>query len=109
MKKLLVMICAAMCVCFFSACPVPDTKWDNVTIYMVTFNPDGGSIDGNEQSVKPKMNIWVYETKPIEYPPIPERENYTFGGWFTEKNGQGEPFTGTTRVFSTKEVFAYWE
>ena len=111
MKKLLVMICAIMGVCFFSACPEPDTSWDKVTIYMITFNPDGGEIIGNEQpaDIRPNMKIWVYESKPIEYLPIAEREQHTFKGWFTRRGGLGEPFTNTTRVFADREVFAHWE
>jgi len=86
----------------FSACEYND--WDEVTIYIVAFDPDGGSINGDPK----ELNVWVYETWCIEYLPVPEKEDYTFSGWFTKKDGLGDEFTNTTRVFDNILVYAHW-
>jgi uncharacterized repeat protein (TIGR02543 family) len=38
----------------------------------------------------------------------PQKDNYTFGGWFTQRNGAGTQFTNETKVTSNLTVYAKW-
>ena len=40
--------------------------------------------------------------------PRPNRTEYAFGGWFTEKNGAGEQITADTIVEGECTLYAYW-
>jgi hypothetical protein len=70
----------------------------------VTFNLDGGNINGNTASVV----IPVKSGGTIDNLPNPQRVDYTFGNWFTGTNGSGNQFTSTTIVNSNMTVFAKW-
>ena len=50
--------------------------------------------------------ILVGET--VTLPVIPERDGYTFIGWYTERNGQGARFTEKTPVTESLVVYAKW-
>ena len=39
---------------------------------------------------------------------IPSRNNYTFKGWFTKENGEGDEITSTSIVTDNLNVYAYW-
>lgn len=56
--------------------PVDDPP---VTTYTVTFDPAGGSVETNCVEVTPGATFGIL--------PVPVRDGYTFGGWFTESNG----------------------
>ncbi len=45
----------------------------------------------------------------VTLPETPVRENYAFMGWFTEEEGQGEPFTAETEVYENLYLYACWE
>ncbi len=44
----------------------------------------------------------------ITLPEAPIRENYVFGGWFTQKDGVGTEFTSETLVEANLYLYAYW-
>lgn len=67
----------------------------------VTFDPDGGRLIDLEP---PTMTATV--TGNIDLPEA-ERDNCTFAGWYTKKNGEGEPFNGTN-IEGDITVYAKW-
>ena len=75
--------------------------WSLAT-YTVTLDAVGGDVD-------PK-SIKVTYTKLFGTLPTPTRTGYTFGGWFTEKNGNGTQVLESTTVEITANVsiYAYW-
>ena len=111
MKHLYLIILAVFLISF-SACYEP-TEWDEITTYYVFFDPDGGTINDYVAEVGDInfdgiMKIWVYETRTITSLPTAQRDDHTFGGWFTSKNGQGDKFLETTRVFVDTLLYAHW-
>jgi len=74
--------------------------------FTVTFNLDGGNINGNINSI----NITVKSGETVTNFPIDpvKVNNDTFGGWYMEKNGLGNEFTLTTKVTSNITVYADW-
>jgi uncharacterized repeat protein (TIGR02543 family) len=69
--------------------------------YHITFDGDGGSpatyirenvVDGGTVSPLPGVT----------------RAGYTFGGWWTEKNGLGTPFTASTLISEAITLYAKW-
>jgi len=71
----------------------------------VTFNLDGGNINGNTASVP----VPVKKGSTIDnLPPNPTKGTDSFGGWYTAKNGAGSKFDTTTVVTSSITVFAKW-
>ena len=70
------------------------------TRYSVTFDTGMGD-----------ENIVISDVLPgtrITLPDDPVRENYMFIGWFTEKDGKGEQFTGESVVDSNLNLYAGW-
>jgi uncharacterized repeat protein (TIGR02543 family) len=78
-----------------------DVSFTVAPIYTVTFDADGGT-----------PSISTAQTSPggatVSLPSRPERAGYNFGGWYTERNGGGQPFTGNTRVTGDRTVYANW-
>jgi uncharacterized repeat protein (TIGR02543 family) len=72
--------------------------------YTITFDLDGGNIDSNTASI----SITVKSGETIETLPEPLKTEYTFGGWFSQKDGFGNSFTTTTKVTSNLTVYADW-
>jgi uncharacterized repeat protein (TIGR02543 family) len=72
--------------------------------FTVTFNLEGGNIDGNTASV----GITVNSGEKIANLPAPKKTDCTFGGWFSEKNGNGNAFTENTPVSANITVYAKW-
>jgi hypothetical protein len=72
--------------------------------FTVTFNLDGGNIDGITASVE----ITVNSGEKITNLPEPKKVDNTFDGWFTEKNGNGNAFTKNTPLSANITVFAKW-
>lgn len=64
----------------------------------VTFDPDGGVVNPAAVTATVFGNIDL---------PTAQRDNCTFGGWYTAKNGEGEPFTGVN-VQGDITVYAKW-
>ncbi len=69
--------------------------------YVVTFDPNGGSVDPKSKAVTYGD---VYGTLPT-----PTRTGYTFKGWYTATSG-GTKVTETTKVTSTADhtLYAIW-
>ncbi len=62
---------------------------------------------GNQQTVEVQQTFGT----PLAFPEEIERSGYTFGGWFTEKDGQGTPITDGD-IFDTAgdiTYYAYYE
>jgi hypothetical protein len=72
--------------------------------FTVTFDLDGGNIDG----VTSNVEITVKSGEKIANLPVPQKADNTLGGWFTEKNGNGDEFVSTIEVTSNLTVFAKW-
>jgi uncharacterized repeat protein (TIGR02543 family) len=80
---------------------------ENITVYakwilypVVTFDADGGTPAQTTKSCPPGSTVRV--------PSAPTRAEYTFEGWYTDKNGSGTQFTSSTPVYSDIRVFAKW-
>lgn len=76
---------------------------ENMNVYgswecTVTFDPDGGKVDPSSMIATVTGNIT---------PPFATRDNCTFAGWYTKKNGEGEEFTGVN-VQGDITVYAKW-
>jgi hypothetical protein len=72
--------------------------------FTVTFDLERGNIGGNTANVE----ITVKSGEKIANLPDPKKADNTFGGWFTEKNGNGNTFTENTSVSASITVFAKW-
>jgi uncharacterized repeat protein (TIGR02543 family) len=68
--------------------------------YTVTFDAQGGFAS--------QSTVFVNAGGYITNLPVATRSGYTFGGWFTQINGGGAPFTGSTPVYSNLTVYAKW-
>ena len=69
--------------------------------YLIGFNSQGGTTSSS---------IPVTYGSEVGTLPIPEREGYTFSGWYTEPNGQEKEYTAQTiyEVLGNLFLFAYW-
>jgi uncharacterized repeat protein (TIGR02543 family) len=85
----------------FTACD-DNGGYNNFT---VVFELEGGNINGNTSSVSKTVRSGEIVTDL----PNPEKENYDFDGWFTEKNGLGNVFTDTSIVIADLTVYAKWK
>ena len=73
-----------------------------VTSGIVTFDSNGG----NSLGINTKT---VYYGQTYGDMPIPERENYSFEGWFTEKNGGNQIKSDTAvTVLANQTLYAHW-
>jgi len=81
--------------CLFRVNILPDS-------FKVTFDPDGGSCEKTYKEI-------VYGCSYGELP-IPERDGYSFNGWFTEREGKGDRISAknTVEAISDQQVYAYW-
>ncbi|MBB6670090.1 InlB B-repeat-containing protein [Cohnella nanjingensis] len=77
-------------------------KWDAMN-YAVTFDKNGGDADAN-----PAVITAVYGGNVGTLPTPPTRTGYSFAGWNTKANGQGDPFNATTAVTADITVYAQW-
>ncbi|MDR1025664.1 MAG: InlB B-repeat-containing protein [Treponema sp.] len=71
--------------------------------YTVTFNADGGNPATETQTVTNGSPLGS-----SNMPSDPTRSGYTFGGWYTEQNGNGSWFTYDTTVNDNMTVYAKW-
>jgi uncharacterized repeat protein (TIGR02543 family) len=78
-------------------------KWVNAasTKYTVTFDPDGGTVTQTNIQVNAGGSLGPSL-------PVPTRDNYTYEGWFTAKNGEGTSFVAATIVNGNITVYAKW-
>ena len=74
--------------------------------YTVTFNLDGGNIGGDSSA----REVFVGSGASVGrvMPSNPSKSGYSFGGWYTERNGNGAQFTATTTVSADITVYAKW-
>jgi len=72
--------------------------------FTVTFDLDGGNINGITDSVE----IKVASGGSIANLPEPVKGNFYFDGWYSERNGAGGKFTAQTAVTSDLTVYAKW-
>jgi uncharacterized repeat protein (TIGR02543 family) len=70
--------------------------------FTVTFDADGGSPANQYMLVRGGTSIGS------SMPSTPTRSGYTFDGWYTEQNGGGSEFTGSTTVNNHITVYAKW-
>jgi len=69
--------------------------------FKVTFHPEGGVCDTEY--------AWSNEDGKLTSLPIPTREGYTFGGWFSNPGGQGTFVTLDTIYFLLEHnAYAHW-
>ncbi|MDR1586071.1 MAG: InlB B-repeat-containing protein [Treponema sp.] len=80
-------------------------KWtlDTGIDYTVTFNADGGSPTGHQETVTNGGSVGS-----SNMPANPTKGGYVFGGWYTAVNGGGTPFTAETTVIDDITVYARW-
>jgi hypothetical protein len=81
-----------------------DNGKDDPVKFTVTFDLDGGNIDGVTASVE----ITVKSGEKIENFPNPQKEGNTLGGWFSGRNGTGNEFTAIMSVTENATIFAKW-
>lgn len=69
--------------------------------YMITFNPDGGSLSETMRKVPFGSRIGTM--------PVPVKQDYQFVGWYTSQNGKGTKYTAAT-VMPDKDInlYGYW-
>ena len=68
--------------------------------YMITFDPNGGSVSKTMARVNVGESIGTL--------PIPTRDNYTFQGWYTEING-GIQVTEAYIPTDSRTIYAHWQ
>jgi uncharacterized repeat protein (TIGR02543 family) len=68
--------------------------------YTVIFDADGGTVYPLSQKVK--------SGDPVASLPDATKGGYTFGGWYTAKNGEGTNFTASTPITSNVTLYAKW-
>jgi len=71
---------------------------------LVTFDSDGASTVADPES----KTIDSSSSTIDDLPTPPKKTGFTFGGWFTEKNGAGTEFTASTTVTGSLTVYAKW-
>jgi uncharacterized repeat protein (TIGR02543 family) len=77
----------------------------NANQYIVTLNPDGGTVDPST------ISVWYDSTYGGGSElPAPERKGHVFDGWYTAINGGGTSVTKTTLVKITahQTIYAKW-
>ncbi|MDR1025663.1 MAG: InlB B-repeat-containing protein [Treponema sp.] len=77
-------------------------QW-TISQYTVTFDADGGSPATQTRGVNNGASLGS-----SDMPSEPTRDGYTFGGWYTEQNGNGSPFTYSSMVNGNMTVYAKW-
>jgi uncharacterized repeat protein (TIGR02543 family) len=80
-------------------------KW-TVAQYTITFDTDGGSINGDTATQTRLVNNGA--ALGANMPSEPTKDGYAFGGWYTEKNGGETQFTHSTPVTTDITVYAKW-
>ena len=73
----------------------------NGNVYSVQFNANGGTVS------TATLNYTYGEN--YGYLPTPEKENYTFSGWYTEETGGTKILDSTTvRILGMQTLYAHW-
>ncbi len=77
-------------------------KWTANT-YTITFDSQGASVNASP-GTKTVLNGQTLDAMPTE----PQKPGYMFGGWWTQPNGGGTPFTASTPVTGNSTLYAKW-
>ena len=75
----------------------------------VTYFLNGGNINGNTDNII--ENKVIVNGEFVIMPIVPKRDDYTFAGWSTKKNGGGNLFYSGDKVAAgngTNELYAQW-
>jgi len=75
----------------------------------VTFDLDGGNINGSTAPVEIKFHPGTNAINNSYTFPSPKKDGYIGSGWYTEKNGGGTEFTTSTPVTSDLTVYINWK
>jgi uncharacterized repeat protein (TIGR02543 family) len=78
-------------------------RWDTYS-YTVIFNNNDGDTAANPATKTVASPATSIDTLPIS----PTRAGYDFGGWNTQANGSGSPFSASTTVNADITVYAQW-
>ena len=70
------------------------------TTYVLTFNPNGGSVSPTSISLAAGAQYGTL--------PTPTRSGYTFNGWFTASSSGSQVFATTTMAASAVTIYAQW-
>lgn len=76
----------------------------------ITFDPQGAGVEKViETNEKGKLfYIFPSQFEKGAYPPNPYKDGYYFGGWYTEKDGQGTRITPDTLYSEDMKLYAFW-
>jgi uncharacterized repeat protein (TIGR02543 family) len=97
--RLVVVFCAGLLL--FMACN--SSEEPETVYYTVTFDAAGGSPEPEPRKVTNGSSLGS-----ANMPSEPSNGEYLFNGWYTEPEGGGSEFTGTTRVTGDITVYAWW-
>ncbi len=93
-KKLMLLVAVIMCVSILVAAFVGcDDKVS--TVYKVTFDSNGGSEVAAVEGV-------------VATEPVPSKEGYVFGGWYTDKECSGSRITFPYTPVADVTMYAKW-
>lgn len=106
MKKVLLVILALVCVLGLAACDGIGSLFDTTTVpksFVVTFEPQNGEAS---------FTVTTTGDESIILPDAPQREGYTFDGWYFDKDVWNKPLTEDTflqaPIFHNRTVYAKW-
>ena len=71
--------------------------------WVVTFDSQEADKDANPSTIKV-----VAPANTIELPTPPIKDGYSFAGWYSERNGQGNQVTTSTVIYGNTAVYAKW-
>jgi len=110
-KHFLLTFIFLLSIIFFQSCSDSEGNYgvnsDSSYYNSVVFDLVGGHINGNSNN----KYVGAYNGRIIDaenFPKDPRKPGYTFDGWYTEKNGIGNKFTNSTRVYVSFTVYAHW-
>ena len=94
----------------FIGCDNGNGNVNSSNVFTVTFDLNGGNINGSTSSVKITVKSG---DSIINFPPpfnevSPENDGFYFGGWFFNKDGLGEEFLIPMEITSDLIVYANW-
>jgi hypothetical protein len=72
---------------------------DDFTVYTVTFNTDGGTVITSQNVPKGAR---------VQEPAQPNKERYSFDGWFRESTYENKWDFDNDRIYADVELFAKW-
>ncbi|MDR1127503.1 MAG: InlB B-repeat-containing protein [Treponema sp.] len=101
MKNLVIRTMALALILGFALTACDDKSADEE--YTVTYNADGGIPAIQKRVVTSGDSVGASNA-----PSDPSKNGYTFGGWYTARDGEGSQFTSSTTINADKTVYAKW-